>query len=680
MMTRYRMKCLVLSLCGLLGVATAHAQVEMATLEYWLDSRFNERISLSATKQMEQMIDVSHLSTGIHTLEMRVSDTNGRWGAPLIRYFLKSDQRLVGNGLAYYEYCIDGAWDKSVNGTLTDGEAILDLDISSLCADMHSLMLRVYDVKGQQSQTLVRYFLALGEDPAQRQLTAYRYWIDDFVQAKDGQTTDDNIMLDIDVNGLTKGLHSLGYQVADNTGRLSSPRLQYFVIPDLEMGIDQLVAYEYWFNHGPRKRVELQPQQSIDASDWLIEVKDVVPNRIPADYVFNVSNETVSLRDDVFFGMQVFNGNGNGSLAVLSDTVNMELTVNPNIATIVNGTDIRFASPKSDCLLGWKTDCQAGDSLTYRLTSAQLKADFYDANGQRLTANKTTDDDGMAYYGVVPHGNKCYLLIYDAALDSLGLALEVIDVLSGDVNGDRRVTVTDVVMTVNHIMGDEQPDFNEGVADLNKDGNVTMGDVVLLIDLVLKAEAETTIAGSRAYAAIETQNTIEIQPFMLAHNNVVGINLNNQTAFTAFQMDVQLPEGMRIAEDNGAELSSRATKSHRLSYQKHANDMVRIMGWSDASKSFVGKEGQLLTLHLISDGAQPTESLNISNVLFTTPDGKEHQLSDVSFYTGPTGIRAITGEKEKNDAYDLQGRKTESPMEGIFIVNGKKTIVKTAQP
>lgn len=680
MKTRYRTKCLVLSLWSLLGLATASAQVEMATLEYWLDSRFNERISLSATEQMEQTIDVSQLSTGIHTLEMRVSDTEGRWGAPLIRYFLKSDPRLEGNSLAYYEYCIDGAWNNSVNGTLTDGEAILDLDISSLCAGMHSLMLRVYDVKGQQSQTLVRYFLALGEDPAQRQLTAYRYWIDDFAQAKEGQTTDGNIMLDIDVNGLTKGLHSLGYQVADNTGRLSSPRLLYFVVPDLEEGSDQLVAYEYWFNHGLRTRIELEPQQSIDANEWLIEVKDVVPNRIPADYTFDTATEKVSFRDDVFFGLQVFNGNGKGSQAVLSDTVNMEVTIAPEMFELGGGSDIRFASPKGGVMMGWKINCLAGDSITYHLTSEQVQADFFSADGQRLTVNKTTDENSRICYGVIPRGYVCYMLLCNAVPDSIGFSIEVTNAMPGDVNGDRQVTVTDVVMTVNHILGDVQPQFNEEVADLNKDNKVTMGDVVLLIDLVLKAEAETTIASSRAYAAIERQNAIEIQPFMLAQNNVVGINLNNQTAFTAFQMDVQLPEGMRIAEDNKAELSSRATKSHRLSYQKHANDMVRIMGWSDASKPFIGKEGQLLTLHLISDGAQPTESLSISNVLFTTPDGKEHQLSDVSFYSEPTGIRAITGEKGKNDAYDLQGRKTESPMEGIFIVNGKKTIVKTAQP
>lgn len=423
MMKRYRTKRFVLSLWSLLGLATASAQVQTATLEYWLDTHFDERITMPISHQLEQQIDVSRLSTGIHTLEMRVSDTEGRWGAPLIRYFLKSETGLEGNALAQYEYCIDGQWENSVKGTLVDGEAILDLEISNLCAGMHSLMLRVYDAKGQQSQTLMRYFLALGEDPAQRQLTTFRYWVDDYAQAQDGQTTDGNIMLDIDVSRLSTGLHSLGYQVADNSGRLSSPRLLYFVIPDLEEGSDRLVAYEYWFNHGPRKRVELEPQQSIDATDWLIEVKDVVPNRIPADYAFDTATETVSFRDDVFFGMQLFNGAGKGSQAVLSDTVNMMLTIDPHFHALATGSSIYFASPENGRMQGWKTNCALDDSLTYRLNSAQVKVDFFDVSGQRLSSHKTTDEDGMTCYGVVAHGGTCYALCYDASSDSISISL-----------------------------------------------------------------------------------------------------------------------------------------------------------------------------------------------------------------------------------------------------------------
>jgi hypothetical protein len=298
-------------------------------------------------------------------------------------------------------------------------------------------MLRVYDAKGQQSQTLMRYFLALGEDASQRQLTAYRYWVDDFAQAQNGQTTDGNIMLDIDVSSLSKGLHSLGYQVADNSGRLSSPRLLYFVVPDLEEGSDLLVAYEYWFNHGPRKRVELEPQQSIDATDWLIEVEDVVPDRIPADYMFDTAAETVSFRDDVFFGMQVFNGIGNGSQAVLSDTVNMEVTLAPEIFDLSDLSDIRFASPKGGVMMGWKTDCLPGDSITYHLTSEQVQTDFFSADGQRLTANKTTDENGRICYGVVPRGYVCYMLLCNAVPDSIGFSIELLNSQTTDIRQSR---------------------------------------------------------------------------------------------------------------------------------------------------------------------------------------------------------------------------------------------------
>jgi len=404
---------------------SAIAQVQTSTLEYWTDQRFDERQSLPITGELEQTLDVSQLSVGIHTLSMRVSNTKGRWGAPLIRYFLKSGTELTDNALASYQYCIDGNWAEAVNGTFVEGQATVDIDISRLHQGMHTLQVRVSDLRGQLSQTLLKHFLALGEDVTQRQLTAYRYWIDSEADAVEGQTTDGNIALDIDVSNLSFGLHTLCYQVADNTGRLSAPRLLYFVKPSLETGSDQIVAYEYWFNYGPRHRVELDPSGTFDATNLLIEIKDVVPNRIPADYAFLVTSEAVSLRDDVFFGLQVFNGAGKGSLAVMSETVNIPLTIQPPFLSLADGDSIAFAAPKGGYMQGFRTETQTGDTLIYSLSADNGKADFYDADGKAVTPEKTLADDGTVIYNMVSQGGNSYVLLYNATADSLGIALTV---------------------------------------------------------------------------------------------------------------------------------------------------------------------------------------------------------------------------------------------------------------
>ena len=425
-MKRYRTKVFVLSLWGLLWAVAASAQVQTATLEYWIDNRFAERVSLPVNGQRVQDIDVSGLCPGIHTLEMRVSDTRGRWGAPLIRHFLKSDTRLEGNELGAYEYCIDGDWSSPVQGALA-GQQTIGIDISTLCPGIHTLQMHITDKQGRKSQTLLRHFLAFGEDVTKRALTTYRYWVDDFRQLQEGTTSNGQVTLDIDVSQLSKGIHTLCYQVSDNTGRWSAPRLRHFLIPDLEEGCDQLVAYEYWFNYGPRQRVEVAPAESINENELLIEVKDVEPQRIPDDYVFNVAEETVSINDDVFFGMQVFNGAGRGSSAILSDTVNMAITVAPHILPLHDSDSIGFAAPHGGKMAGWKTTCQTSDSLTYRLTAADIKANFYNGLGQKLTATKSKDEYGNTAYGVKPDDGVCYLLLHDAnqVVKDMGVALAV---------------------------------------------------------------------------------------------------------------------------------------------------------------------------------------------------------------------------------------------------------------
>lgn len=79
--------------------------------------------------------------------------------------------------------------------------------------------------------------------------------------------------------------------------------MKYFVVPDLLPADNKMTAYEYWFNAGPRVRVEVEPENPLTLNDLVIEIKDVVPNEIPADYRFDTSTETVCCADNVFFGM-----------------------------------------------------------------------------------------------------------------------------------------------------------------------------------------------------------------------------------------------------------------------------------------------------------------------------------------------------------------------------------------
>ena len=56
----------------------------------------------------------------------------------------------------------------------------------------------------------------------------------------------------------------------------------------------------------------------------------------------------------------------------------------------------------------------------------------------------------------------------------------------GDVNGDGVVTISDVTIMVDNILGQQTPDFNKAVADTNNDGDINITDVTVLIGSILE--------------------------------------------------------------------------------------------------------------------------------------------------------------------------------------------------
>ena len=55
----------------------------------------------------------------------------------------------------------------------------------------------------------------------------------------------------------------------------------------------------------------------------------------------------------------------------------------------------------------------------------------------------------------------------------------------GDVNGDKLVNITDIMLIVNYIFGEAPVIFIKQNADFNHDGSINVSDVVSVVDVVL---------------------------------------------------------------------------------------------------------------------------------------------------------------------------------------------------
>lgn len=65
---------------------------------------------------------------------------------------------------------------------------------------------------------------------------------------------------------------------------------------------------------------------------------------------------------------------------------------------------------------------------------------------------------------------------------------ELPETLTGDVNGDSEVNITDVTYIIDRINERPADDFDEQAADFNEDGEINITDVTLLLDIINKAK------------------------------------------------------------------------------------------------------------------------------------------------------------------------------------------------
>ena len=123
-------------------------------------------------------------------------------------------------------------------------------------------------------------------------------------------------------------------------------------------------------------------------------------------------------------------------------------------------------------------------------------------------------------------------------------------------------------------------------------------------------------------------NRFYIEDFSISKGETlqVSIMLDNETAFTAFQCDMYLPEGLTAT--NFA-LTERKSSSHTFSARQMQDGSIRIMAYSLQVKAFNGNSGALVTFDLTaSDDFTGPSTIVLQNTLFTTLGGVEVPLDD----------------------------------------------------
>ena len=258
----------------------------------------------------------------------------------------------------------------------------------------------------------------------------------------------------------------------------------------------------------------------------------------------------------------------------------------------------------------------------------------------------------------------------NAAIEALNAQMS--STTKGDANGDGAVNVTDYLAVANYILGTNTANFNETAADVNTDGTVNVSDYVGVANIVLYGNYQGPSAN--AIMALNAENTSTWLEMKQMEDGKVSILLHNAKSFSAFQMDIQLPDGVEIVEAYMA----KASQSKHLGYAKLENGTWRLLYGTLENKAVMLSDDNLLTLELAGNNANIGGNMTIDQIFLVDRNTSTWQLSAV--HGGlPTGITVIENASAiDGECYDLTGRKVDNSLlkKGVYVVNGKKMLVK----
>ena len=237
--------------------------------------------------------------------------------------------------------------------------------------------------------------------------------------------------------------------------------------------------------------------------------------------------------------------------------------------------------------------------------------------------------------------------------------------LLGDANNSGSVTVTDVVVTAQYVLELNPNPFIYDAADVNFDGNITVADVSRIAWMVLNP---TLNVPKRAPALRNNGDSMSGEGITLAagETRTVSIALDNETDYSAFQLDLTLPDGLTAS--NFA-LTDRAG-SHAFDVNTLKGGKTRALCYSPVLTAIRGHEGAVLTFDVTAtaavDGAIQVDGIE----LVTT--GCQSVLLD-GFAIGVTNASsvnevAVGKTVARVDYFNVAGQHLDRPESGVTLV------------
>ena len=233
----------------------------------------------------------------------------------------------------------------------------------------------------------------------------------------------------------------------------------------------------------------------------------------------------------------------------------------------------------------------------------------------------------------------------------------------GDVNQDGSVDISDVLATVDYILGKNPVNYIKSEGDINGDNEINISDVLCIVDIILGKLTYSAPANAR----MATFDNLSL----LRKDNTYTLCLDNHEPYSGFQLRLSLPDGCTL---RNASLMADRSDGHRVSVRNHGDGTYTLIAYSPEGRQL--RDNGTPLLRLTVNGSHAPEDIQLTGILFSTPQRETVILSDVNGTV--TDIMDIVSDQNDNTApaYNMQGQRVSPNYRGLVIKNGEKRVVK----
>ena len=358
---------------------------------------------------------------------------------------------------------------------------------------------------------------------------------------------------------------------------------------------------------------------------------------------------------------------------------------------------------------------RTSDGAVRVIVYSQSGNQFQGTDGELLTLPFTTGEETGSFDVTIKNIHISGPDNFDFVAPNHTIHFSLKDYPLGDSNGDGKVSINDVTTTVDKIIERMPNRFIQKAADANMDGDITVSDVTATIDIIL--ERPSAPQRTNKAAPVASDDKVFIDDFKLGNGQqqTINLQLTNTGQYTAFQCDIILPEGLKIAEDDEQapmiSISNANAHNHVVQANYVGNDVLRLLVMSMSNTAFSADANNVVSLTLEANAETLGQKvINIENVRLVNVDSRTESLAPntqatVDIVDGLTGIQpmaAVKGTKIRVEGHDivvtaesdgvvrltstdgkqrmLQVRAGEQrfsvSQSGVYVIEGRKIVIK----